>query len=343
MFNTKLVCCNIFHTIMKNIAPTRCGMLLFVALAAGCAGLSTQGTGTQKSKGNNMSDTPSLFKGADPNTIGNTAQAVTAAASPAIAPDGYGQPKTVVKFQPAAIGGWRTVTEQLDQENDPNVLTASIFATPETANSGVGGPITGIALFASGGGNAQIVEFDIPVVTNNGPNATPFPQPFYGGTQISVPATSLEIRARNDARLIPNPIGGVANQQIGVDALSPTSVTGSIARGTKPTFARATKSVWLINRSAVVAAFVANDSGGIIIPPFATSVRVARVGGALLNTSAQIQIDIAGATTFDTITVAAGALCPEIILGGGASFLTITNTDGALTLRKIVAIFTLSI
>lgn len=291
------------------------------------------------------SDTPSLFKSADPNTIGNTAQSVLPSQDVAVAPNGYGEPKTVVKFQPAARGGWRTINEELAQENDPLVLTASVSAFA-VENGIFAGPITGIALFGSGSGATQSVEFDIPTATADEPGGS-LTNILRGGIQISVPATSLEIRARNDQNLIPDPVGGIDNLAIGTSTGLSVHVTGSIGKGVKPTYSRTTKTVWLINRSALVAQFVTTNSGTIKVPPFATSVRVMRWSSV---SAAAAQIDIrlvtaaSGSATFiDSITVPVGTLCPDIILGGHVRNISVVNTDAVNSIQAIAAVFTLAI
>jgi len=82
----------------------------------------------------------------------------------------------------------------------------------------------------------------------------------------------------------------------------------------------------------------------ITIPPFATSVRVARAPGAG-TVAPQITINInAGANPMDAgIVVAAGTPCPEINLSGQASLLSVTDSDGAITAAAIAAIFTIGI
>jgi len=297
-----------------------------------------------------MSD---LFKGADPSTIGNSAQNVIAAANAAVAPNGYGQEKTVVKFIPAANGGWRTDDQNLQQEDDPLILTASLYAIPIPSNADPGGPIVGIALFGSGSGNTQVAEFDIPVIRSDGPlliSATQ-PQPFTGGVQISVPATSLEIRARNDANLIPlnsftSTIG--ANEALDpAGSAVPIVVTGSIARGLKPTYARATRTVWLVKLPDGGATFSPGKAAIGFIPPFATSLRVARSTGVNFPSVApgQITVHLLGSddSLSDAIVVPAGTMCPEIPLSGQFKSFVVENTDAAATFKRIAGVFTLGI
>lgn len=279
-----------------------------------------------------------LFQGADPSTIGNSTSVVPATVA-AKAPDGVGQPKTVVKFQPSGIGGFRTTMMTDKQESDTRVLTCSIFAQPNPSNT-TGGPLTGIAIFGSGAGAPQTVEFDIPVLTSTFDLAS---LPFSGGVQISVPATSLEVRARNDASLIPTSLlpGTPPSVSIGGAKQTPIIVTGSIAAGTKPTYAKAFKTVWMFNNAA--APLAPGGQTAVLVPPFATSVRVARSPHAG-TTSGQLTVLLDSENAnYDMITIPAGTSCPEIPLSGSASILIVTNTDGAISDDAIVAIFTLGI
>jgi len=287
-----------------------------------------------------------LFEGADTNTIGNSV-IISPAASPSKAPNGLGQPKTVVKFQPAATGSRSGDRGLEEQETDPRVLTVSLYAQPNPP-SATSGPVTGIVLFGTGSGNTQIAEFDIPVMNNNIESAISS-LPFAGGVQISVPATSLEVRARHDANLIPSsilagtPTSVAIGNPTGAVTPPPVLVTGSIAAGVKPTYARTYRTVWMFFNPLVP--LPVGDTSAIPIPPFATSVRVARAQGGVGGSSPQITIDVLTAFgNIDTGTIVpAGTSCPEIQLSGQSAILRVTDSDAAITATAIAAIFTIGI
>ena len=289
-----------------------------------------------------------LFSGADPSTIGNSCPPLLPAPKAAQGAPGLGQPRTVVKFQPSGIGGYRTSNVTEKQEGDTRVLTVGIYATPNPSNSN-GGPITGIALFGSGASGTIQVEFDIPVVTGNEDTFPSSFPPFSGGVQISVPATSVEIRARNDASFIPPQTQTAPAQTtaIGLASQTPITVTAAIAAGTKPTYARAFRTVWL-SFTPGAPFFAPGNVAACLIPPFATSVRVVRAAtGALpaINPPGEITVMLANSvgTSLDTVVVPVGTSCPEIPISGQAGTLFVRNTDAAISDVAVAAVFTLGI
>lgn len=282
-----------------------------------------------------MSD---LFKGVGTSNFGNSAT-VSPAQAPGQAPDGFGLQKTVVKFPGSAR------IDNVAQEADPAVVTASVYATPTPdGNLQAGGPITGIALWGTGDGGIQTAEFDIPVITGASPAVFPPTSPFSGGTLISVPATSLEIRARNDQNLIPPPIGAVVSQPIGNTSGGDVIVTASIGKGTKSSFFRATRTIWAANGLAGVG-LAPTDSSIIIIPPFAASFRVMRSNTTVATPAGAFSVALGTTTRLISdgfYTVAAGTLSPEIILSGQETIVVIENT-GAQTFDQLAVIFYLAI
>jgi hypothetical protein len=329
--------------ILQRLARVWVGAALVISTA--CSGAVDE----HFSKGTDMSD---LFNGADASTIGNTATAVPAQA-PGVAPSGWGPQVTVVKFQPGlgAISRGGLVDKM---EGDPHVVSVSIYATPVTPGTLPIGPITGIALWATGAGSTQIAEFDIPVATDQNPAVVPPIGPKGGGTLISVVATSLEIRARNDANLVPQSQGvGQINNPLGnpgslvLPVANNALVTASLGAGVKSNDLRTTKTVWLINSSGG-AGFAAN-SGSIFapIPPFAASFRVLRGSqfepGATVASAIQVALaDRSGGVVDGFYNVGAGVVCPEIPLSGQAAGVLVTN-NGAFMLDTVAVIFYLAV
>lgn len=293
-----------------------------------------------------MSD---LFKNADPNTIGNSTT-VFPRPSPAQGLAGLGEEKTVVKFQPSAQGLRSTDRQQdalQEQEGDPSVLTVSIYATPQNG-SVFAGPVTGIALWGTGSGMTNVAEFDIPVMTQRGPVTVPAITPPEGGVQLSVPATSLEIRARDDANFVPPPIIG-PNNAIGTIGSSapgrePVLVTASIAVGVRPPHSRLTRTIWMVSTVLAANGLTQNNSGTINIPPYASSFRVMRnANGSSSAASINVQIGSNSQIGNDGgYNVAAGVLSPEFPLSGQEGTVTITNTD-ANTILSLAVVFYLNL
>lgn len=323
---------------MKNTAVTKRGILLLLALTSGCC---------EVQLGDDMSDT---FKGSNPNNIGNSV-VVSPAQSPGEAPDGLGPVKTVVKYQPAGTGGWRTSAETNVAEWDASVISASISATPPAPGTNSPGPIVGIAIWASGSGQAQTAEFDIPVTTDSNPLASPPVGPKNGGTVISVVATSLEIRARNDANFIPPQIGATPNAPIGTAANGDAVVTASLGKDVART-SRVMKTVWLINRpTGGAGGLPVGSSVSAFIPAFATSFRVARATtGAVGGTAAPAcrvvigGVPNGGASFWDGgYSIASGVLSPEFLLSGQENEVSIFNSDGAASIDSLAIIFFLSL
>lgn len=140
----------------------------------------------------------------DPGWVGGPAKPLPAASAAADGVLGQGPLVTLLQFQPditeyaqSADPSHAKLARLLTRS--PRVLTASVFAQGGT------GPLIGVAQWGSGNGAQQSAEFDLPTAGFGGslllsPNTLVDAQ---GGVILSVPATSLNIVARNDANLIP--------------------------------------------------------------------------------------------------------------------------------------------
>jgi hypothetical protein len=278
--------------------------------------------------GGNMS----LFDDTLEGNIGRSDIAV-AAGSPAVAPGGYGPIKGLVKF---------AATEE--NEGDPQVVTASVYAM--IANGFQAGPITGQILWASGNGLQNVAEFDVPIQTTTGPPIAPQIEPTTGGTQVTVVGTSFEIRARNDANLIPPNINGVGVQlPLGNNAgaeLTPVNVSASLAVGGRPTSGRVTRTVWAVNNPANPLAV--GNATDVFVPPFASSFRIMRSNTGTFQADAiRFNLGNNAAVVFDGgYDVAAGAPCPEILLSGQEGRIRIFNT-GVTVIEKLAVVFFLNL
>lgn len=289
-----------------------------------------------------MSD---LFKGIPGGAFGNTASIVEPAQTPGVAPFGWGPIHTVNKFP----GHLRKAN--VTQETDPAIITASVYSEPSLAGLGIIGPLSGIALWGSGSSATNVAEFDIPIGTSLDPDfvlsdPTPFDTP-RGGTFISVVGTCLEIRARNDANLIPaGPSLNGANQSpIGAvnPAVTTALVSAALGKGPRATEFAATKTVWAINTSVAPGGLTPTSTIYVRVPPFAKSFRIARATST--NTAGAISFGAFG-NTFSgdgTYNVAANVIAPEVKLSGGDTTVQITNTEGVLSIFRLYVIFFLSI
>lgn len=273
---------------------------------------------------------PMLMEGVNQGNIGRSDQAFPANSSN-VAPQGEGPVVGIVKFQ----GG---------DDNDPRVLTGTVYAYSDNQTLQQLGPVTGIALWASGDGLINQAEFDIPVQTlqdaqtaqNNFGNT-----PLAGGVQFSVAASSLEIRARNDAKVLPRPraafaaegnLGGIPD-----NVNNPVRVTASIAQGNRAGSSKITRTIWALNN--LVQVLAPDGIIDVFIPPYATSFIIQRgvLPGAL-------QFTIFGSTFSDgPYTIPAGTRCPEILLSGQSMFVRIHNDPAGANINNLQVVFFLNL
>lgn len=165
-----------------------------------------------------------LLDGVNATFVGGPFAILPPANVAAIGAPGKGPVQTLVKFSAdVAKKG-----EPLKLGRVPVVLTASAFGTGGT------GPLVGIARWGSGNGSQQEMEFDLqlgfPLAATPGAAANGA-YPTQGGQLFSVPATSLEIAARNDLNLIPG-AGSIALGIILAPAV-PSQATASIGIGNR--------------------------------------------------------------------------------------------------------------
>lgn len=251
--------------------------------------------------------------------LGSSNVELPPAAAAATIQTGQGQIKPLVRFR--------------GNDHDPQIVSASLYAFDKTNSANPFGPIVGIARWGSGLSNTHEAEFDLPA--NNYTQAQMITRSIVlkgGGAIISVPCSSLEVDARNDANYIP-PIG---DQAIGFSTISGFG-SGAIGVGNRvssPLF----RTIWAVSGTAGNGLGAA-ASTNVNIPPFARSARVVRSGTAGIGNSLRITQATAGFTA-DSFVVATDALCPEFVLAGGATFLTLLNTD-AVEIRKMAVIFTI--
>jgi hypothetical protein len=214
---------------------------------------------------------PGLLDLANTGAIGGPLFFLPLAAAPAVAPAGFGGTRALVKFNP---GDLTDPTQPQKVQRVPRVLTASIYGT---GSSGMG-PLVGVARWGSGNGAQQEIEFDIPLALFNASVSNLGA----GGALLAVPATSLEIFARNDGNLTPragdDPIGGGAAppvQQVppaGTIGGFPNATAG-FAIGHKQGNARLTRTIWAVNGNGGLLAAGHID---VPVPAWAQTVRVLR-------------------------------------------------------------------
>jgi hypothetical protein len=257
-------------------------------------------------------DMSNLFRGVDQGKIGGS-QEVPAAGALAIAPNGLGLEKGIVTFRSA------------EGDDDPQLITATLFARFRDAFTG---PLVGIAEWGSGDGATQRVEFDLPIVgvpSGNSQSAS--------GVSLSVPATSLQIKARNDAALLvrasDNPLG---DGGLGTVAI----ITASLAAGNRAGSGRLTRTMY--NRKAPAASGLA-PAASVLIPlsPFATSFQIFRASAA--QTISFAPADFGGTAIDGPYNVAANAKAPEMPIPQGTVWILVTNTGAAEILTLGVQYF----
>lgn len=262
--------------------------------------------------------------------IGQASQTVVAAATPG----------------KRALGELRGLIQFRGQDEDPQVISASLYALQPSNVAFAPGPLVAIIGWGAGDGGQHVAEVDLPSTQYSQATKEAFGGIGVGngsGCIISVPCTTLEIACRNDGALIPpignTPIGssidGQAQAHIGV---------GNRASGSGQLF----RTIWQVNGTAGNG-LAAAATTEIVIPPFARSVRVMRgtvnnFGGAALGTAPAFRVGKVGINgqLVDPIVVAADAACPEIPLSGSDALLGITNTGG-VEILVMYALFTIQL
>jgi hypothetical protein len=275
---------------------------------------------------------PGLFDGINATTVGGPFVQVPPAFAIAVGLAGQGRPVSLFKFNPEI--GHKSVSHHGHEQvnslklgKEPQILTASIAM--EGANGSVQpptGPLVGIVRYGVGNGAQQVVEFDIqmgfPLFTVPAPIGQVQPS---GGAMLTVPCTSLELLARNDANMIL--FGGTV--PLGLQNSTPPQVTGSLARGQRTSTAQLTRTLYGVYQpgGAPVAA------GTIIIPVAARAVsfRIFRVTVGAITVNILDQCN----NFVDGFVVAATDPCPEILLPGWCSNLAVVTTGNTTVMGAI--------
>ena len=206
---------------------------------------------------------------------------------------------------------------------------------PQFAGSGFGGPIVGIIEFGNGS-VAMRVEVDVPLgrVDFLGSEAQD------GVTMVSVPAGTLRVYARNDGRLIPASIFGLA--QGVAELVTPSApIAGAFSRSslvkaetcyfTRPTTSLGPRRTIYVYCKDVGPAVPFITLGGqflssMNIPPFAKSCRIMR---SPIAASLHIEFyDIYSfhlASPLDQFTVPGGQQCPDIPVPSAATWFSVNS------------------
>lgn len=236
----------------------------------------------------------------------------------------------------AEVGILRMAGSDVD-ENDPQMVTIAINAQPGSAVTGSegafsplgGGPLVGIVTWGSGLGAQNRAEFDLPLQGPINPNAAnPLPSVFGSGVLVSVPASALEIKCRNDARFIPpggtDPIGNIAVAPV---------VTASLGTSERGGPSKLFYTQWLV--SSVAGGLAAAATIFCPIPAFAKSFRIMRQSAAQT-----ISFTVNGSTLGidGPYNVAANAMAPNVELSGNTYQINITNT-GAGVIQSLAVLF----
>jgi hypothetical protein len=215
----------------------------------------------------------------------------------------------------------------------PLVMTASVYAAGGT------GPVVGVARWGAGNGAQQQMEFDVqqgfpqftvPNVTNAATQ---------GGTLFSLPGTSFEIAARNDANLLVNagglPLGLVAGAAI-------PQASASLGTGNRGAAKALTRTMYCIySPGAPGGGLAAAASVQIAVPAFAKRFRVFR-----FDASASIQVSLTDGTNSlsdGPYNEAANAPPATYELPGWVNSVVVKNTSGALVLQVVGCVFELGL
>lgn len=263
---------------------------------------------------------PGLMDGVNATLVGGPSAQLPAAAVAAEGSRGQGQVISLVKFSSDTADK----KDQLKLGRVPLVLTASI------AGNGGTGPLVGIARWGSGNGTQQEMEFDIqqgfPLVTTPG---VALRGRAAGGTLFSVPATSLEIAARNDANFLPSgPLGATpVSAPLGTVADGVPSATASLAIGNRAGGKALTRTLYALYAPAGPG--MIPGAGGellIAVPAFAKRFRVFRNSAA--NSISIVTVNNSFTDIDGPYNEAANTTPQTYELPGAASSIRIRNTGG---------------
>lgn len=226
-----------------------------------------------------------------------------------------------------AVGAETQLIQFSGDEDDPQVLTISIAALGQTA---LRGPFTALIDFASGHGDQQRIEVDIPTNQVNTSNLTPYV--FGGGLVVSVVASSVRVSIRNDASYAPSADG----------ALNPVSAAGvqftaSIGTGGHPSSSPANRTIWG-QWTTIGAGIGPAGVADVAIPVFARTFRVCRFDAA--QTVTVSQLDAQGIVCDGPYNIAANDPGPKFEIVQTAEKVRITNT-GAGVIKRAGCVFQL--
>jgi hypothetical protein len=270
---------------------------------------------------------PGLLDGVNATLVGGPSVALApAAGAPSL--NAFGAIASLVKFNVDIAHH----THHLKLGRVPLVLTASTFVQQGT------GPVVGVCRFGSGNGSQQSFEFDVqqgfplftvPNITNS---ATA------GGSLFSLPCTSIEINARNDANLLANaggdPLGLVAGAAVPL-------ASASIGIGNRGSSKPLTRTVYGIYAPASVGGRLA--PAGIVqvsVPAFAKRFRTFRTDA---TQPISVALTDGTGTPFDgPYNEAANAPPATYDLPASCSSVVITNT-GAAALKVVGCVFELGL
>jgi hypothetical protein len=225
---------------------------------------------------------------------------------PAAAVGLAGQVFTLLRFQPDIA---KKDQPQHMGRNTSRVLTASVY----TLNGIGAGPLVGVVQWGAGNGAQQQFEFDISgSLLVVGQNSTG------GGALLSLPATSLQISARNDSSVIPRP----GDTQLGSSAVVPAATAG-FAIGHRSSTAQLTRTIYGVNLPTG-APFAPTNHVDIGIPAFSQRFRIFRTSA--VNA---VQVQILGTDAFAPISgpyIDAASVAPSLYtLPSNAQVLRLTN------------------
>lgn len=239
--------------------------------------------------------------------------------------NGFGPLATILRFQPDI--SQHDKPQQMGRSTS-RVLTVSCY----TLGGAEAGPIVGVATWGAGNGTQQSVEFDIsnslpsPATTNSA----------YGGAVLSVPATSLQIQARNDSNLIPRngdaPLGNTVNNP---------SVTAGFAIGHRNGTVQLTRTIFSVN--ALLGGPLAVAGAVLVgVPAFAQRFRMFR--SSALNA---VQVEMLGTGGILSVIsgpyIDAASVPPSLYtLPANTQIIRITN-NGPGTIDVLGTVFELGI
>jgi len=228
------------------------------------------------------------------------------------------------------VGNEENVIQFSGDPTDPQVITISLAAVLQTA---LRGPFTALIDFASGLGDQQRIEADIPTNRVNQANLVPYTPG--GGLMLTVVASSLRVSVRNDASFAPSADGPLNSilPSPGVPFTASIGIGGAAGNG--PGVNRTIWGQWTnIGVGLAPAGFV-----DVTIPPFARTFRVLRGTAAQPVTFGQI--DANGFFVDGPYSLA--ALTPQarnLEIAQNAEVIRITNT-GAANILKLGCVFQL--